>query len=158
MFDIPPRTLRRKASIRRAAEDVIQGGMSVRAAALKHGINEKYLTNVSSTDKWRDFQDNMVNKQMRPALAKVSQHVVMDELVNEQFAIYKREVLVLRERAAAAEKALPHLEGNSLAEVMKTVRLIRLEIEARLGLDIVRRAGGKQQSPEKAPIGTIVDL
>lgn len=139
--------------------DVIQGGMSVRGAALKHGLSEKYLTTVSSKDKWREFQDEMAIKPMRPALAKVSKQVVMDDLVSQQFEIFRREVSVLRERAAAAEAALPHLTGSALAETMKTVRLIRLEIEARIGLDIVRRAGGKAGPViERAEPGTVVEL
>lgn len=139
--------------------DVIQSGMSVRASALKHGLSETYLGNVARLDKWRQFQDEMVQKPMRPALAKVSREVVMQDLVSEQFAIFRREVGVLRERAEAAEKALPHLEGKALADTMNTVKVIRLEIEARIGLDIVRRAGGKTSGViETAPAGTIIDL
>lgn len=160
MFDIPPRTMRRKASIRRAAEDVIQGGMSVRASALKHGLSESYLKAVAAKDKWRAFQDDIATRPLKPALANVSKNAIMQDLVEEQFAIFRREVAVLRERAEAAERALPHLEGNSLSETMKTIRLLRLEIEARIGLDIVRRAAnGKQTNANEKPvIGTIVDL
>ncbi len=133
--------------------------MSVAAAARKHGLSEKYLTTVSSRDKWRAFQDEMVQKPMRPALAKMSKDVVMQDLVSEQFAIFRREVGVLRERAEAAEKALPHLEGRALADTVAIVKAIRLEIEARIGLDIVRRAGGKPaEMRDVADIGTVVDL